>query len=97
MNKAGITEEQVRDTMQEYYEDCQRLLREAGAGDRQFVNVIPESLWSSVERAYSSGDYWKQYVEPIMEELGIENFVIQLQVEDLGGGYYRLCHNIYTD
>ena len=32
-----------------------------------------------------------------MEELGIENFVIQLQVEDLGGGYYRLCHNIYTD
>ena len=97
MNKAGITEEQVRDTMQEYYEDCQRLLREAGAGDRQFVNVIPESLWSSVERAYSSGDYWKQYVEPIMEELGIVNFVIQLQVEDLGGGYYRLCHNIYTD
>ena len=97
LNKAGITEEQVRDTMQEYYEDCQKLLKEVGTGNQQFINVIPETLWSSVEGAYSSGDYWKQYVEPAMKELGIENFVIQLQVEDLGGGYYRLYHNIYTD
>lgn len=96
LNKAGITEEQVRDTMQEYYEDCQKLLKEVGTGDQQFINVIPESLWSSIERAYGSGDYWQQYVEPVMKELGIENFVIQLQVEDLGGGYYRLYHNIYT-
>lgn len=96
LNKAGIAEEQVRDTMQEYYEDCQKLLKEVGTGDQQFINVIPESLWSSIERAYSSGDYWKQYVESVMKELGIENFVIQLQVEDLGGGYYRLYHNIYT-
>ncbi len=55
--KAGITEEQVRDTMKEYYDDCRKLLKEAGVGDKQFYNVVPESLWNTVERAYSTGDY----------------------------------------
>lgn len=94
--KAGITEEQVRDTMKEYYEDCLKLLKEAGVGDKQFSNVVPESLWSTVERAYSSGDYWKGYVEAALKELGVENFVIQIQIQPLGGGYYRVYHNVYT-
>ena len=96
LEKAGITEEQVRDTMQEYYEDCQKLMKDAGTGDRQFINVIPQSLWSSVERAYNSGDYWKGYVEQALKDMGVDNFAIQLQVQDLGGGYYRIYHNVYT-
>ncbi len=96
LEKAGITEEQVRDTMQEYYEDCQKLLKDAGTGDRQFVNVIPQALWGSVERSYNSGDYWKGYVEQALRDMGVNNFAIQLQVQDLGGGYYRLYHNVYT-
>ena len=96
LEKAGITEEQVRDTLKEYYEDCRKLMKEAGKGDQQFSNVIPQSLWSSVERAYSTGDYWKGYVEGGLKDLGLENFAIQLQVQDLGGGYYRLYHNVLT-
>lgn len=96
LDKAGITEEQVRSTMQEYYEDCEKLLKGVGKGDRQFTSVIPESLWSSVERAYNNGDYWKGYAEKALREMGAENFVIQLQTERLGGGYYRLYHNVYT-
>ena len=96
LEKAGVTEEQVRDTMQEYYEDCRRLLKDAGTGDRQFVNVIPQSLWSSVERAYNSGDYRKGYVDSALKDMGASGFAIQLQVQDLGGGYYRLYHNVYT-
>ena len=71
-------------------------MKEAGKGDQQFSNVIPQSLWSSVESAYSTGDYWKGYVEGGLKDLGMENFAIQLQVEDLGGGYYRLYHNVLT-
>ncbi|MCI8801135.1 MAG: hypothetical protein HFH88_15185 [Lachnospiraceae bacterium] len=96
LEKAGITEEQVRDTLKEYYEDCRKLMKEVGKGDQQFSNVIPQSLWSSVESAYSTGDYWKGYVEGGLKDLGMENFAIQLQVEDLGGGYYRLYHNVLT-
>lgn len=97
LERAGISETDIRDTLQEYYEDCQKLLKEVGKGDQQFTNVIPESLWSSVERAYSNGEYWKGYVEGALESLGAEEFVIQLQVERLGEGYYRLYHNVYTD
>ncbi len=96
LEKAGITEDQVRDTMQEYYEDCWKLLKEVGKGDQQFSNVIPKSLWSSVEQAYSTGNYWKGYVEGALKDLGVENFAIQIQVQDLGGEYYRLYHNVLT-
>ncbi len=96
LDKAGITEEQVRDTMEEYYDDCLKLLKGVGTGDKQFTNVIPESLWSLVEQAYNNGDYWKGYVEKALKDMGAENFVIQIQAEKLGGGYYRLYHNVYT-
>lgn len=96
LERAGITEEDVRDTMKEYYEDCEKLLKEAGTGNQQFSNVIPEGLWSAVERAYTNGDYWKGYVEDALKALGANSFQINLQVQDLDGGYCRLYHNVYT-
>lgn len=96
LEKAGITEDQVRETVSEYYADCLKLLKEAGKGDKQFVNVVPESLWTVLEQAYGRGDFWKGYVNEALKELGAENFVIQLQVQRLGGGYCRLYHNVYT-
>lgn len=93
---AGITADQVRENMNDYYADCKKLLIAAGTGDKTFDNVIPESLWSAVERAYSSGDYWNGYVNDALKELKAENFVIHLQVQRLGGGYYRVYHNVYT-
>lgn len=96
LDKAGITEDEVLDTMEEYYADCRKRLESAGAGEKQFSNVIPETLWNSVERAYSSGTYMTGYVNEALKKLGVENFLIQLQAQRLGGGYCRLYHNIYT-
>lgn len=96
LEKAGITEEDVLETLEEYYDDCEKQLKQAGTGDILFTNVIPESLWPSVERAYSNGEHQKGYVEEALKELNAENFVIQLQVQRLGGGYYNLFHSILT-
>ncbi len=96
LEQAGISEGDVRDTMEEYYEDCGRLLREVGTGDRQFTNVIPKEMWNSVEQAYNNGAYRSGYVDDALEEMDAESFVIMLQVQDIGGGYYRLYHNVYT-
>ena len=96
LDKAGIDEEDVLDTLQKYYDDCEAQLKEVGVGDKQFNNVVPASLWNSVERAYSSGAYWKGYVEDALKELKVENFAIQVQVQNLGGGYYRIYHNVLT-
>jgi len=96
LDKAGITEDQVRENMDDYYKECLKQLKKVGVGDKSFSVIIPDTLWNSVERAYTSGDYWKNYVDDALEELKVENFVIQLQVERLGGGYYRVYHNVYT-
>lgn len=93
---AGITEDQVRETAKEYYEDCLKLLKEVGTGDKQFSNVVPESLWTTLEQAYGNGEFWKGYAEEGLKALGVENFVVQIQVQRLGGGYFRLYHNVYT-
>ena len=87
LEKAGITEDQVLETLEIYYEDCQKRLEDAGTGEKQFLNIIPESLWSSVEGAYSSGTYMTGYVNDALKKLGVDNFLIQLQVQRLGGGY----------
>ena len=96
LDKAGITEDQVMETLEEYYGDCKVKLEEAGIGEKQFVSVIPESLWDSLERAYSSGTYKTGYVNEALKKLGADNFLIQLQVQRLGGGYCKLYHNVYT-
>ncbi len=92
--KAGITEEEVMETMKEYYEDCLKQIAEAGIDLQQFSNVIPESLWRDVELAYSNEGYRRGYADEALKKVGAENFAIQLQAVRLGGGYYRLYHNI---
>lgn len=96
LEKAGITEEEVLENMTEYYADCLAQMEKVGEGLKTFTNVIPESLWATVEQAYSQKGYQKGYVDEGLKKLKKDNFAIQLQVEALGGGYYRLHHNIST-
>lgn len=97
MEQAGVTEDEVMDTMEEYYADCKTQMRIIGVGDGQFSNVVPSTLWNSVELSYSLGSYKTGYVNDILKEFGVENFYIQLQIQDLGAGYYRVYHNVLTE
>lgn len=94
--QAGIKAEDVSKTLEDYYKDCLKQLIDEGAGSIQFNNVVPESLWDTVENGYSSGDYKKGYLDEAIKTLGMEGAVVQLQVVKLGGGYYRIYHNIRT-
>lgn len=96
LKKAGIKEEDVLNNLKEYYEDCLKQLKAAGTGDKHFSNVVPASLWASIEYAYSHGDYKNGYMNEALKALGVEHAAIQLQVDDLSGGYYRIYHNLYT-
>lgn len=79
-----------------YYANCITQLNILGSGDQHFDNVVPKSLWSTIEQAYNTGAYEQGYVEEVLKKLGMENFVIQLQLVDLGDGYYRVYHNVVT-
>lgn len=79
-----------------YYANCIKQLNILGSGDQHFDNVVPKSLWSTIEQAYNTGAYEQGYVAEVLKKLGMENFVIQLQLVDLGDGYYRVYHNVVT-
>ena len=79
-----------------YYANCITQLSILGSGDQHFDNVVPKSLWSTIEQAYNTGAYEQGYVAEVLKKLGMENFVIQLQLVDLGDGYYRVYHNVVT-
>lgn len=79
-----------------YYANCITQLSILGSGDQHFDNVVPKSLWSTIEQAYNTGAYEQGYVAEVLKKLGMENFAIQLQLVDLGDGYYRVYHNVVT-
>ena len=79
-----------------YYEDCRKQLTGLGSGDQHFDNVVPKSLWSTIERSYHTGAYEQGYVVDVLKNLGMEYFAIQLQLVDIGDGYYRVYHNVVT-
>lgn len=79
-----------------YYADCKNRLTALGSGDQHFDNVVPKSLWSSIEQAYNTGAYEQGYVVDVLKDLGMQYFAIQVQLVDLGDGYYRVYHNVVT-
>lgn len=79
-----------------YYEDCRKQLTGLGSGDQHFDNVMPKSLWSTIEQSYHTGAYEQGYVVDVLKNLGMEYFAIQLQLVDIGDGYYRVYHNVVT-
>lgn len=96
LEQANLTKDQVRYTMEEYYKECALQLRKVGVGDQEFYVNIPDYLWSSIESAYMKGDHMAAYATEVIQEFGVENCVIQLQVQRRGGGYYRVYHNVLT-
>lgn len=93
---AGVTESAVLDTLDKYYADCLKQLTALGSGEQHFNNVVPKYVLESVESAYGTGAYKTGYVNSALEKLGCGSFSLQIQVEELGGNYYRLYHNVVT-
>lgn len=96
MDELGLSDDEVIDTLEEYYEDCRKQMKEVGSGMQQFTTLVPQSLWETIEGVYSDGSYKSGYVDASLKELGMNNFAIQLQTERVNGQFYRLYHNVST-
>lgn len=90
------TRDDALSDMSSYYEDCKKQLTALGSGDQHFDNVVSKSLWSTIEQSYNTGAYEQGYVVDVLKNLGMDYFAIQLQMVDLGDGYYRVYHNVVT-
>ncbi|MBR1477123.1 MAG: hypothetical protein IJ608_04070 [Lachnospiraceae bacterium] len=96
LNAAGVSEADVLSTLSAYYADAKNKLINAGSGDVMFTSVVDANLWSTLEYEYNSGKYQDGYVNDALKQLGMNKFAINLQAQSIGGGYYRLYHNIVT-
>lgn len=96
LEKLGLKESDAVWNMDEYYADCKKKLVAAGSGDKHFTVIIPSSLFKSIETAYGKGDYKKGYVDEALKSLGMNRFSIQIQAERMGGGFYKLYHNVVS-
>ena len=96
LEKAGLSEDAVQTTLQAYYQNCLKQMTDRGAGQQSFSNVVPKYVLTEIEKAYGTGDYEAGYVKEGLQKLERDHFAIQIQVQELGGNYYRLYHNIYT-
>ncbi len=92
----GLSPERVDSTMEEYYADCLTKMETVGAGEKTFETIINAGLWDSIEAAYASGAYKNGYLDAAMKKLGVTYCSVNLQGQKLGGGYYRIYHNLYS-
>lgn len=97
LEQAGLSADTtIQTSLKAYYENCLKQMVDRGGGQQSFSNVVPKYLLAEVEKAYGTGEYQTGYVNDGLKKLELENFAIQIQVQSLGGNYYRLYHNIYT-
>ena len=96
LDRAGLTADAVQSSLKDYYANCLKQMVDRGSGQQSFSNVVPKSVLAEIEKAYGTGDYEKGYVNEGLKKLKRDYFAIQIQVQDIGGNYYRLYHNIYT-
>ena len=92
----GLKESDALTTLQSYYDDCRVQLVSCGMGDHRFYNVVPESLFKTIESEYGKGSYLNGYMNSALKTIGATNCNIVIQAERLGGGYYRIWHNVYV-
>ena len=92
----GLKESDAVTTLKDYYDDCKVQLVSCGMGDHTFYNVVPESLFKTIESEYGKGNHRSGYMDSALKTIGASNCNIVLQAERLGGGYYRIWHNVYV-
>ncbi|MBO4609949.1 MAG: hypothetical protein J5696_08780 [Lachnospiraceae bacterium] len=92
----GLKESDALTTLSDYYTDCRIQMVSCGMGDHCFYNVVPAELYKTIESEYGKGNYRTGYFDSALKTIGASNCNIVIQAERLGGGYYRIWHNIYV-
>ncbi len=92
----GLKESDALKNLQDYYADCKKQLVSCGKGDHTFYNLVPDTLFKTIESEYGTGKYRTGYLDSALKTIGAENCNIVIQAERVGGGYYRIWHNVYV-
>ncbi|MCR4924486.1 MAG: hypothetical protein K5931_10815 [Lachnospiraceae bacterium] len=91
----GKTQDDVINTLNDYYYDCYNQIIEKGVGEYSFENLIgSETLLNEIYNAYSTKDYTHGYMDNAVKAVNAGTYDMDLLVEELQGHIFRLTHRI---
>lgn len=98
LQDVGVTKEDVLTNIDEYYEDCYENVIQNGIGTYQFQNVISlENVYFQMYEDYLNDTYNDGYLNNAQAELDAANFIYDIRIEELQGGYLLLTHNMVME
>ena len=91
----GKTQDDIINSLDDYYYDCYNQVISKGAGEYEFENLIgSESLLNKIYSIYSNGEYKQGYMDNAVTAVGAGTYDMDLLVEELQGHVFRLTHRI---
>lgn len=93
--EVGFTEEDVLHSMDDYYDDCYSQAVQADSSPVVFYNVITGmDMWKQLYSAYQGNGYQDGYVKQVLADTNASSCSVQVDGQELQGGYYLLKHTM---
>ena len=88
-----MTQENVLNNLQEYYDDCYKQLSAAKGSDTTFYNVMRDSMLAGdVLRCYDDESYRAGFMDKFMDDYKVDTCGWSVNQEELQGGYILVTH-----
>lgn len=90
----GLTQDDVIDNVQDYFENCFKQLSKGKGDDITFYNVVRDSmLKDDVLRSYDDNSYRAGFMDQFMDDYKVSTCGWNVDVEELQAGYYLVTHS----
>ena len=89
----GLTQENVLNSIQEYFDDCYDQLSAAKGQDTSFYNVMRDSMLAEkVLQSYDDESYREGFMNKFMDDYKVNTCGWSVDEEELQGGYILVKH-----
>ncbi|MBO4901757.1 MAG: hypothetical protein J5518_03065 [Lachnospiraceae bacterium] len=90
----GLTQEDVLNSKQEYFDDCYEQLSAAKGENTSFYNVVRDSMLAQqVLQSYDDESYRAGFMNKFMDDYKVDTCGWSIDQEELQGGYILVKHN----
>ncbi|MBQ4483063.1 MAG: hypothetical protein II966_07520 [Lachnospiraceae bacterium] len=94
LSSYGLTEDDVINNVQDYYDDCARRIREQGKGSYKLYNAVSPEVMDELYKAYNAGTIRSSILTPVAEELDAGSATIRMQPVLLADGSYLIENSV---
>ena len=90
----GLTQENVLNSLQDYFDDCYKQLSAAKGQDTSFYNVMRDSMLAQkVLQSYDDESYRSGFMNKFMDDYKVDTCGWSIDQEELQGGYILIKHS----